>query len=78
MAMYKYPQYITKSDDKSFDVEHKPGSIPPYSGIYRCGGCGKEIVAEQERQFPPQNHHQHNESQGAIRWRMAVFADQPK
>jgi hypothetical protein len=75
MALYKYAQYITKSEDKAFDVEYAPGAVPPHSGVYRCGGCGKEIVAEHERQFPPQNHHQHSAAQGAIRWRMAVFAD---
>jgi hypothetical protein len=36
-------------------------------------------VAEQSRQFPPQNHHQHNGSQGQIRWRLIVYADhEPK
>jgi hypothetical protein len=48
---------------------------PPHSGIYKCTGCGHEIVAEQDRQFPPQNHHQHPVSQGKIRWKLIVFAD---
>jgi hypothetical protein len=75
MALYKYPQYLTQSQDASFDVEHRPGGIPPHSGIYRCMGCGREIVAEEARQFPPQNHHAHTPAQGAIRWRMIVYAD---
>jgi hypothetical protein len=29
--------------------------------------------------LPPQNHHQHTQQQGAIRWRLAVIADhEPK
>jgi len=75
MALYKYPQYITKSDSEAFDSEHKPGTKPEHSGIYRCMGCGHEIVAEESRTFPPQNHHEHTISQGAIRWRLAVYAD---
>jgi len=79
MALYKYGAYLTQSQDASFDLEHAPGSKPPHSGIYRCGGCGREIVAEQNRQFPPQNHHAHAVNQGPIRWRMVVYADhQPK
>jgi hypothetical protein len=75
MALYKYGSYLQQNTDKAFDVEHQPGTKPPHSGIYRCMGCGREIVAEEGRQFPPQNHHQHTGSQGAIRWRMIVYAD---
>ncbi|SRR6266567_962852 len=53
-----------------------PGQTPPNSGIYRCMGCGREIVAEKDRSFPPQNHHQHKSpAQGHVRWRLIVFAD---
>lgn len=75
MALYKYGQYITKSEDASFDAIHKPGQAPPHSGIYRCLGCGREVVAEQNRQLPPQNHHQHTTEQGDVRWQMIVYAD---
>ena len=75
MALYKNGNYLTQSNDAAFDVDHKPGETPPHSGIYRCIGCGREIVAEQERSFPPQNHHTHTQSQGAILWRMIVYAD---
>ncbi len=79
MALYKYDGYVGKSSDAAFDKEHKPGEIPPHSGIYRCTGCGREIVAENSRTFPPQNHHQHTASQGLIRWKMIVYAvHQPK
>ena len=75
MALYKDGQHLTQSNDKAFDAEHSPGQTPPHSGIYRCNGCGREIVAEEGRTLPPQNHHQHTPNQGHIRWQMLVYAD---
>jgi hypothetical protein len=75
MALYKHGQYLTQSNDAAFDLEHKPGSTTPHSGIYRCMGCGREIVSEQGKPFPPQNHHQHSAAQGSIRWKMIAYAD---
>jgi len=75
MALYKDIAYLAKSEDATFDAIHKPGQTPPHSGIYRCMGCGREVVAEQGRQLPPQNHHQHTTQQGEVRWKMIVFAD---
>lgn len=75
MALYKNGQYLTKSEDAAFDAVHKPGQTPPHSGIYRCRGCGREVVAEEGRQLPPQNHHQHTTQQGDVRWQMIVYAD---
>lgn len=75
MALYKNSSYLTKSSDVAFDPVHKPGDKPPHSGIYKCMGCGHEIVAEEERSFPTQNHRQHTTQQGQIRWRLIVYAD---
>ena len=74
MVLYKYLQFFAKSDDPEFDKVHTAGSVPPHSGIYRCEGCGHEVVAERARTLPPQNHHQHQPSQGAIRWRLIAWA----
>jgi hypothetical protein len=74
MALYKYQKFINNSDHASFDAIHKPGDATPHSAIYRCAGCGKEIVSETGKPFPPQNHHQHTGVQGPIRWQMIVFA----
>lgn len=74
MALYKDDNAIGKSSSDAFNAEFKPGETPIHSGIYRCTGCKKEIVAEESRQFPPQNHHAHSTSQGAIRWKMIVYA----
>jgi len=75
MALYKNGQYLTKSSDQAFDTISKPGETPPHSGIYKCTGCGHEVVAEQGRQFPTQNHRQHTTQQGQIRWKLIAYAD---
>ena len=74
MALYKNATYIKESDSSAFDAIHNPGSNTPNHGIYRCEGCGHEIVSEKDKPFPPQNHHQHTQAQGAIRWRLIVFS----
>ena len=75
MATYKYPGNLAQVDHQAFDVLYAPGQAPPFSGIYKCMGCGREVVAEQARQLPPQNHHQHFPNQGAVRWVLIVYAD---
>jgi hypothetical protein len=74
MALYKYSQFVGMSDSAAFDTLHKPGATTPHSGIYRCEGCGHEIASNGGNPLPPQNHHQHTTSQGAIQWRMTVYA----
>jgi hypothetical protein len=74
VALYKDGQYLTKSDDDAFEKIYDPGSTPPHSGIYRCTGCGREVVAEASRSLPPQNHHQHSNST-AVKWKLVVYAD---
>jgi hypothetical protein len=73
VIVYKYDQFLTKSDDEKFDKIHEPGTPTPYSGIYRCEGCGKEATSVHPHPLPPQNHHQHTAEQGKIRWRLAVW-----
>lgn len=72
MAVYKYSQYLQQLNHQAFDEIHHPGNATPYSGIYRCEGCGKNEVSTQGHPLPPQNHHQHSPNQGAIRWRLVV------
>jgi hypothetical protein len=74
MAQYKYAAYLTASDHAAFDEIFTPGATTPNSGIYRCEGCAREISSNVGNPLPPQNHHQHNVTQGAIRWRLIVFA----
>ena len=75
MALYKEKTYLTESSDAVFDKVYKPGETPEHSGIYRCMGCHKEVVAEESGKLPPQNHHEHTTAQGAIRWKLIVYAD---
>jgi hypothetical protein len=78
MALYKYSHHLGSSDHQAFDAIYKPGDETPYSGIYRCEGCGKEIASNGGNPLPPQNHHQHTSYQGSIRWRMVVYAQTDK
>ncbi len=49
-----------------------PGDEVPVSGIYKCAGCKKEITSNEGDPFPPQNHHQHSQTQGKILWKLIV------
>jgi hypothetical protein len=75
MALFKYNQFLKQSQDAAFDTISGPAAVTPHSGIYRCEGCGREIAANKGNPLPPQNHHQHTTAQGAIRWRLIVFAE---
>jgi len=72
MAIFKYAQYLEQSSHAAYDQIHLPGGPTPYSGIYRCEGCGINDVSTQGHPLPPQNHHQHSAAQKAIRWRLIV------
>jgi hypothetical protein len=72
MALYKYSQYLSKSDHSAFDGSHAPGISAPYPGIYRCTGCGKEIATAAAHTLPPQTHHTHTAAQGRIAWQLTV------
>lgn len=76
MASYKYQQHLQKNESDEFDREHTPGTVVGNSGIYRCAACGDEIAANKNNPLPPQNHHQHTPGQGAIRWKLLVYAVQ--
>ena len=72
MAIYKHANYLQQSNHAAYDAIHQAGSATPYSGIYRCEGCGENAVSTHGHPLPPQNHHQHTAAQGAIRWRLIV------
>jgi hypothetical protein len=73
MALYKNANYLKQHTSSDFDALHAPGQTVPHSGIYRCEGCGKEVTSNGGQPLPPQNHHQHAQSIGAVRWRMIVY-----
>jgi len=72
MAYFKHSQFFTKDNAAEFDTTRQPGAATPFSGIYHCDGCGREVVSEKSKPLPPQNHHQHTYAQGAIRWRLTA------
>lgn len=74
MTDYKYDEYIAKSNSDEFDKLWKPGESCPHSGIYRCEACGRTAACNLGDPLPPQNHHQHDSTQGRIQWRMIVWA----
>ena len=75
MALYKDGTHLTPTTDTNFDTVHHPGAKAPFSGIYRCVGCGHEVVSTEHHPLPPQNHHQHKTNQGTIRWKLLVYAE---
>ena len=76
MALYKFGDYLQKSQSTVFDVEHKPGDEAPCAAIYRCAGCGREVVSDDRKALPAKTHHQHTIHQGPIRWRLVVAVNQ--
>lgn len=74
MAWYTNDSVLSKSDGNKdwWTTTYSPGDDVPVSGIYRCLGCGREVTCNDPDHFPPQNHHQHTEAQGKIRWRLNI------
>jgi hypothetical protein len=71
MAFYKYGNYLSQENAPEFDTLHGPGQVTPFSGVYRCEGCGQSVTSVYQHPLPPQNHHQHPGMQ-PIRWRLVV------
>lgn len=78
MALYKYAQDLTQSQDAAFDALHTPGTAAPHPGIYRCTNCGDEIGIAGGHTLPPQNHRQHDPARGGIMWQLIVFPVQQR
>jgi hypothetical protein len=74
MAIYKYVGFIGKLDLTAFDQLYNPGDRTPFTGIYRCEACGHEDARNTGDPLPPEDHAQHNPNQGAVKWRLTVFA----
>ena len=78
MALFKDPDRFTRSKDSGFDQMHTAGETTPFSGIYRCEGCGHEIVSQEYAPLPCEQSHLHATNEGQIRWRLIVFAQHQK
>ena len=75
MAIYQHSSYLQGTTDRAFEVVYEPRTRPLDTGIYRCVGCGCEIIHEANSPLPTQNHHQHSIFQGPTRWRLVVRAE---
>jgi hypothetical protein len=74
MTLFKRSNDIEVSISPEFDKVYTPGETPSHSGIYRCCGCGCETVTDAASPFAVGKHPRHSQTQGAIRWRLAVAA----
>jgi hypothetical protein len=74
VTLFRRSNDVEVSTSSAFDKEYKPGEASSHSGIYRCRGCGCEIIAEAFEPLPLENHPKHSPAQGTIRWRLAVAA----
>lgn len=73
MASYVDTTHVLKCmPHYAFDAVHEPGSIAPYSGIYRCVNCGQEVCCNKDHPFPSQDQHQHA-TQTPIGWKLLVM-----
>jgi hypothetical protein len=72
MALYKYGEYMERSDSDAFDTLLEPSSAATWPGIYRCDACGHEIAIARGHTLPSQNHHQHRQGLGRIQWRLVA------
>lgn len=71
MAYYKNANFLSQEFGPEFDIVHTPGVQTPFSGIYRCTGCGKSITSTHLHPLPAQNHEQHPPGV-PIRWQLIV------
>ena len=60
MTMFRRSNDVEVSISPEFDKEYEPEATPVHSGIYRCRGCGCEIVAQGSKPFPAENHPRHS------------------
>ncbi|MEY2501070.1 MAG: hypothetical protein QOI07_1404 [Verrucomicrobiota bacterium] len=75
MAQYKYSHYLANLPDQKFDPAHPPGASTPHTGIYKCQGCGVEVISIAGDPLPPSTHHPHSLAQGGMAWRLIVATD---
>lgn len=60
MAFIANPATIDPGNPEAFEPLYHPGTVTPYSGIYRCVSCGWEAVSTAGHPLPPQTiHHRH-------------------
>lgn len=73
MAMYKNPELLKHNQSNVFDILHGARASTPFSGIYRCDGCGYETVSTENHPLPFLHHRLHPQNT-PIQWRLVVVA----
>jgi hypothetical protein len=64
--------YLRAGYGVAFDYILSPGFRTPFSGIYRCEGCGFEIASTKRQTLPADDHKGHGLAHGPIRWRLVA------
>lgn len=75
MAYYKIRSFLAPTEDPAFDQTIVGGGVAHATGIFRCIGCTKEIIAFKGAVLPIDGEHLHTPSQGLARWRLVVAPD---
>jgi hypothetical protein len=76
MSLCRDIRLINRSRNTAFDAKIVAEMAAPWSGIYRCPGCGREVVARKGETLPPASHHHHDITQGDVRWQLVVAAEE--
>jgi hypothetical protein len=78
VAQYKYREALMQTSNAAFDTRHAPGTSVQNTGLYRCTGCGDEMVFSKGQKLPALSQHQHEPGQRKVEWQMLVFAEKRK
>lgn len=71
MAYCKHIDQLVVQTGGEFDNVRDAGTIAPLSGVYRCEGCGRSVVAHNGALLPPADHHSHDDP-SPVAWRLVV------
>ena len=76
MAWYRDEAFVHQVDeDEDYDRVLDPGATTTLPGIYRCAGCGREVIARADERLPGETHHFCPEEGVVPGWQLLVFAD---
>ena len=71
MAYCKNIHHLTVQTGSEFDDVHAADTPAPLSGIYRCEGCGRSVIARNGTPLPSAHHHTHDGTR-KVEWRLIV------
>lgn len=73
LIIQKTQQHLLKVKAQKYWITTYPADTQaPASGIYKCRGCGREVLCYEGMHLPPEYHHKHNVIQGPIFWELVV------